>query len=107
MTLLLNCAHKISHALRHKIEAVIGKESGLDSSAGFRDSPKEAEHNWSSPWRHRHWQQPYLGTHSTMRTLMLANMILQSSSLSVSGTYVVNSVHVQDPESPEPHSQSP
>ena len=52
-------------------------------------------------------EQSFWGTHPTMRTLMLANMILQSSSLSVSGTYVVNSVHVQDPESPEPHSQSP
>ena len=52
-------------------------------------------------------EQSFWGTHSTMRPLMLANMIQQSSSLSVSGAYVVNSVQAQDPESPEPHSQSP
>ena len=79
MTLLLNCAHKISHALRLKIEAVIGKEPGSDPPADLADTPREAVDNWSSPCRYRHWQQPFWGSHPIMRTLVLPSIILESS----------------------------
>lgn len=51
MILLLNCAHKISYALRLNIEAVIGKEPGSDLLADLAETPREAADNWSSPCR--------------------------------------------------------
>ena len=56
---LLKGAHKISHTPGTRAEAVIWKEPKSDSSVDLGESAKEAASNWSSPWRHRHWQAPF------------------------------------------------
>ena len=63
----LKSAHKISHALGPRAEAVIWKEPGSDLPADLGEPPREAGGNWSSPWGHRHWWQTFGGAHSTTR----------------------------------------
>lgn len=57
--LLLKGACKISHTLRPSTEAVIWKDPGSDLLAGLRKPLREAGGNWGSPWRSRHWWQPF------------------------------------------------
>ena len=75
----LKVAHKISHALRPRVEAVIWRELGSDPFVDLRDPLREAGGNWESPVEHRYWWQPLWGVFSTMRTLGLASSVLESS----------------------------
>ena len=84
-TPLLKRAHRISCALRPKAEAVIWKEPGSDSPADLEDSPREAGSNWDSPWWHICWQQIFFKAYASMKTLVLANAILESSLYFISG----------------------
>lgn len=74
--LLLKSAHKTSPAPGPRA-GVIYKEHWSDPLVDLmRQSPCEARGNQSTPWGHRHWQQPLLGAHSTTRMLLLASTIL-------------------------------
>ena len=76
---LLKGSYKISHALGLRAEAAVWKEPRLEPPADLGKPPIEAGGNWSSPWGHRHWGQPFLGACSTTSTLVLESTILESS----------------------------
>ena len=76
-TLFLQDMRKMSQVLRPRTEAVISKEPESDQLTDLREPPRKAGGNLGI----KCWWQPLVGAHSTTRTVVLANTVLESSIL--------------------------
>lgn len=76
--LLLKFAHRISQSLRPRTGSSTLMEPG-QMHLLLLDIPGEGGGNWDSSWGHRCWSWPFWGAHSTMRTLMLCELVLEHS----------------------------